>query len=71
LPPTEQERLERFLRELLASASEGMYRSEVVRLGGLEGFAARRISETAAALGVEKIRQGRRPSIWRLPEEQA
>src|SRR5262245_59717368 len=69
LPPTEQERLERLVRELLTSAgAEGMYRREVILLGRENGFAERRLSETASRLGVEKIRQGRRPSIWRLPQ---
>jgi hypothetical protein len=70
VPPTDQEQLERFIRELLASAgAEGMYRREVVALGRERGFPERRVSETAARIGVEKIHQGRRPSIWRLPAE--
>jgi hypothetical protein len=66
LPPTERERCEHFLRALLGASDDGLYRPEVLRLAREQGFAPRFTVGIAKSIGVVQVRQGRKPSVWRL-----
>lgn len=62
---TQREQAATLLRELLAHP-EGMARPDLVAIAEARGVSVATLTRVAREMGVEQLRNGRKPSVWRL-----